>query len=155
EVVLYYPEKLPPNADIELYLALAQVVDKSNLPGGIAQLADAIARHAPARAEFYFALAEAWRNHGELAKSLPPYREAVRRKPDFAPGWQKLGSALRRSGKHAEAVEILKRAAAMAPQDAFVWHELALAYRAQGNIKDAIGTLQHGISLDPELPEAH
>src|SRR5205085_2493339 len=95
EVVLYYPQKLPPSPDNDLYLALAQVVDKSNLTGGISRLAQSIERYAPARPEFYFQLAEAWRAIGQPARALPLYREAVRRDPKFALGLEKLGSALR------------------------------------------------------------
>ena len=155
EVVLYYPEKLPPAPDNDLYLALAQVVDKSNLTGGIGRLAAAIERHAPARAEFYFQLAEAWRNAGQPAKALPLYREAVRRNLQFVAGLGALGSALRRSGQHAEAVEVLKRAAAAAPDNASIWHELGLAYRAQNKVSDAIVALRKAIALDPDMPEPH
>ena len=45
EVVPYYPVKAPPGD--ELYLALAQVIEKSNLAGGIRRLEEAIERHAP------------------------------------------------------------------------------------------------------------
>jgi len=155
EVVLYYPPKLPPAEDNDLYLALAQVVDKSNLTGGIGRLAQAIERYAPARAEFYFQLAEAWRNSAQPAKALPLYREAVRRNPQFAAGLRGLGSALRRSGQHAEAVEILQRAGLAAPADASTWHELGLNYRAQNKMPDAITALQKAVALDPDLPEPH
>ncbi len=155
EVVLYYPEKLPRTPENELYLALAQVVEKSNLSGGITRLAEAIERHAPVRAEFIFGLAEAWRNSGQIAKALPLYRESVRRNPKFAFGLQKLGSALRRSGQYAEAADVLKRAAAEAADDAPTWHELGLTYRAQGKMPDAIAALQKAVALDPDMPEPH
>jgi predicted CXXCH cytochrome family protein len=163
EVVLYYPERLLAARDNDLYLALAQVVEKSNLTGGIKRLAGAIERDAPERAEFYFGLAEAWRsngqssgqNSGQLAKALPLYREAVRRNPKFAFGLQKLGSVLRRSGQHAESAEALRRAAVIAPNDASIWHELGLTYRAQGKMADAIAALQKAVALDPDMPEPH
>lgn len=155
EVVLYYPAKLPPAPDNDLYLALAQVVEKSNLSRGINRLAEAMERRAPERAEFYLGLAEAWRNNGQLEKALPLYREAVRRSPKFAFGLQKLGSALRRSGQYAEAADVLKRAAAVAPEDASTWHELGLTYRAQGRMPDAIAALQKALALDPDMPEPH
>ena len=155
EVVPYYPGKLPPAPENELYLALAQVVEKSNLTAGIRQLEAAIERHSPARAEFYLGLAEAWRNSGQPAKALPLYREAVRRNPNFAFGLQKLGSALRRSGQYAEAAGTLKSSIAVAPDDASTWHELGLTYRAQGRMPDAIAALQKAIALDPDMPEPH
>ena len=77
EVVLYYPEQAPHTPENDLYLALAQVIEKSNLGAGIQQLTAAIERYSPKRAEFYLELAEAWRNNGQLAKALPIYKEAV------------------------------------------------------------------------------
>jgi predicted CXXCH cytochrome family protein len=154
-VVLYYPEKLPHTAENDLYLAIAQVNQKSNLKDGIAQLTAAIERYHPQRAEYYFALAEAWRDDGQLAKALPLYREAVRRNPKFAAGLQKLGSALRRSGQPSEAVDVLKRAALIAPDDAVPWHELGLTYRALGKTSDAVAALQKSVELNPDMPEAH
>lgn len=154
-VVLYYPETLPRTAENDFYLAIAQVNQKSNLTEGIAQLSAAIARYRPQRAEYYFALAEAWRDGGQLAKAIPLYREAVQRNPKFTPGLLKLGSALRRSARPEEAEEVLKQAATIAPGDAAVWHELGLTYRAIGKSSDAIAALQKAVELNPDLSEAH
>jgi predicted CXXCH cytochrome family protein len=155
EVVLYYPEQLPHTPENDLYLALAQVIQRSNLERGIAQLTAAIERHPPARAEYYLELAEAWRNNGQLGKALPFYEEAVRRNPKFVVGLQKLGIALRRSGRYAEAAEFLKRAAAAAPDNASTWHELGQTYRAQGKNPDAVAALEKAVELDPDMSEAH
>ncbi len=155
EVVLYYPEKLPATPDNELYLALAQVIDKSNLSGGIGRLAAAIERHRPARPEFYLGLAEAWRYSGQPTKALPLYREAVRRNPRSAFGLLKLGSALREAGQYAEALAVLKRAAAAAPNDASAWHQLGQTYRVQGKTIEAAAAFQKAITLDPDMPEPH
>src|SRR5262249_3508076 len=122
----------------------------SNLKGGISRLASAIERYRPERAEFYFALAEAWQNSGDLSKALPLYREAVRRNPRLTLGWQKLGSALRRSRLYGESVEALKRA-----DSPIAWHELGLTYRAQNKMTDAVAALQKAAALDPEMPEVH
>ncbi len=154
-VVLYYPEKLPHTPENDLYLAIAQVSQRSNLSDGIVQLTAAIERHPPARAEYYFQLAEAWRDRGQLAKALPLYREAVRRNPEFAVGLRKLGSALRLSGLYTEAVEFLKRAASVAPDDAITWHELGLTYRALNQNQEAVAALQKAVELDPDMSEAH
>jgi predicted CXXCH cytochrome family protein len=155
EVVLYYPQELPHTPENDLYLALAQVIQRSNLEPGIAQLAAAIERHPPERAEYYLELAEAWRNSGQLGKALPLYEEAVRRNPKFVVGLQKLGTALRRSGKYSQAAEFLKRAASLAPDNALTWHELGLAYRAQGNKPDAVTALEKAVELDPDMSEAY
>jgi predicted CXXCH cytochrome family protein len=154
-VVLYYPERLPPGPENDLYLAIAQVNQKSNLKDGVAQLSAAIERHRPERAEYYFELAEAWRDTGQLAKALRLYREAVRRNPKFVVGLQHLGTALRRSGQLEESAESLKQAASVAPENASMWQELGLTYRAQGRKGDAIAALEKAIELDPDMAEAH
>jgi predicted CXXCH cytochrome family protein len=155
EVVPYYPEQLPHTPENDLYLALAQVIQRSNLEPGIAQLTAAIERHPPARAEYYLELAEAWRNNGQLGKALPLYEEAVRRNPKFVVGLQKLGIALRRSGRYTESAEFLKRAASIAPDNASTWHELGQTYRAQGKKPDAVAALQKAVELDPDMSEAY
>ncbi|HEV3117393.1 MAG TPA: tetratricopeptide repeat protein, partial [Gemmataceae bacterium] len=155
EVVLYYPEQLPNTTENDLYLALAQVIQRSNLERGIEQLTAAIERHPPERAEYYLELAEAWRNNGQLGKALPIYEEAVRRNPKSVAGLQKLGTALRRSGRYTESAEYLKRAASVAPDNAFTWHELGLTYRAQGKKPDAVAALERAIELDPDMSEAY
>ena len=154
-VVLYYPESLPRTAENALYLALAQIRQQSNLKEGIAQLTAAIQMYAPERAEYYLELAQGLDNNGQLAKALPVYREAVRRNPGFAVGFQKLGTALRRSGEFGASEEALQRAASIAPDVALTWHELGLTYRALGRSADAVVALGKAIALDPDLPEAH
>jgi tetratricopeptide (TPR) repeat protein len=154
-VVLYYPEKLPHTPETDLYLAIAQVNQRSNLSDGIGQLTAAIERYSPERAEFYFELAEALRNNGQLAKALPFYRQAVRRNPKFVVGLRKLGIALRRSGQYTESAEVLERAASVAPRDALTWYELGLTCRAQGKNPDASAAFERAMELDPDMSEAH
>ena len=154
-VALYYPVKLPHTPENDLDLALAQVIQRSNLERGIVQLTAAIERHSPQRPEYYLELAEAWRSNGQLGKALPLYKEAVRRNPKFVTGLQKLGIALRRSGQYADAAEFLKRAASVAPDNASTWHELGLSYRALGKKPDAVAALERAVQLDPDLSEAH
>ncbi len=155
EVAPYYPATLPPTPEAELYRAVAQVKQKSNLKAGIAQLTAAIAKYAPRRAEWYVELAEALENHGQLSKALEWYREVVRREASSAVAWQRLGTALRRLSRHAEAVTALERSIALAPERALSWHELGLAYGPPGRTADALRALGKSIELDPELPEAH
>ncbi|HEX4807318.1 MAG TPA: tetratricopeptide repeat protein [Bryobacteraceae bacterium] len=154
-VALYYPEELPRTPENDLLLAIAQVNEKSNLTHGIAQLSAAIERHPPARAEYYFELAEAWRDKGELAKALPLYNESIRRNPNFVFGLQRLGSGLRSSGEYAESTEFLKRAASVEPDNPSTWLELGLTYRALDNKLQAVAAFEKAAELDPDMPEAH
>lgn len=155
EVKLYYPQKLPPTAENGLYVALAQVIDKSNLKAGIEQLSSAIKRQPSARSEFYLGLAEAWQNNGQPDKSLSLYREAVRRNPQSTFALLKLGSALRRSGRLQEAVLVLNRAVEWTSNAPAIWNEIGLTYRAQGKTREAISSLKKAVALDPDLPEPH
>lgn len=155
EVVPYYPALPVGSADSELYRAVAQVKQRSNLDAGIAQLTTAIERFAPQHAGWYLELAEALENQGHLKESLPWYREAVKRDPSSAIGWQKLGSALRRSSHEAEAVTALQRSAKLSPARAFPWLELGLTYRSLGKMADSLSAFEEAIGRDRELPEAH
>ncbi len=155
EVVPYYPPTLPRTAEGELYRAVAQVKQKSNLKAGIAQLMAAIARHTPQRVDWYLELAQALENDGPLEKSLPWYREAIRRDPASATGWQKLGTVLRRLSRYTEAVPAFERSLALSPGRALTWHELGLSYRSLGRMADALAALQKAIERDREMPEAH
>ncbi|MBI4909090.1 MAG: tetratricopeptide repeat protein [Acidobacteria bacterium] len=155
EVVLYYPADLAPSPTRELYTALAQVIDRSNLEKGIPRLAGAIQRFPFARPEFYFQLGEALRNNGREADAVPVYREAIRRNPLMVAAHQNLGVALRRAGKVNEAVETLRHATGLAPNKAELWHELGLTDHAQGKLAEATKALQKAIALDADLPEPH
>jgi predicted CXXCH cytochrome family protein len=155
EVVPYYPAGLPPTPESELYRAVAQVKQKSNLKSGIVQLTAAIAKYAPRGAEWYGELAEALENDGRLPKAVELYREVVRRDALSAVGWQRLGTALRRMSRGAEAATALERSVALAPERGLGWHELGLAYGALRRTPDALRALGKSIELDPELPEAH
>lgn len=154
EVVLYYPKTLPRTPEDSLYIGIAQVIQKSNLEGGIAQLTKTIEQHPPERAEYYLELAEAWRNDGHLEKALALYKEAVRRNPTFVVALQKLGTALRRSKRYAEAAEFLERAASAEPNNAFTWYELGLTYQAESREADAVAAFEKAIELDPDMSEA-
>jgi len=155
EVVLYYPADLPPSPTRELYSALAQVIDRSNLEKGVPRLAGTIQRFPFARPEFYFQLGEAYRNSGKPAEAITAYREAIRRNPQLVAAHESLGAALRHEGQLDEAVATMRRAAQLAPNKPAVWHELGLAYHAQGKVAEAAETIRKAIAMDADLPEPH
>lgn len=155
EVVLYYPPALPEGQERELYLAIAQVSQKTNLSQGIQDLAAAIEKYRPERMEFYLHLAEAWKDSGQMDKALPLYEEAVRRQPDSLIALQRFGFSLRSSGQLARAAEILKRALAVDARDAATWHQLGLVNLGQGSTSDGLAAFQKAVDLDPDMSEAH
>jgi len=153
EVVLYYPRTAPRPED-ELYLAIAQVAQKSNPDQGIAQLAAAIEKYRPERAEYYFELADAWRKGGRWDKALPLYEEAIRRQPNFVEALRRLALGLRASGQAAQSTAALKRALDAAPNDADLWHESGLVFLEQGQRQAALAALSKAVELDPDMPES-
>jgi predicted CXXCH cytochrome family protein len=147
-VVPYYPRQLAPTTENELYLALAQVQEKSKADQGIARFAAAIKKYQPKQAEFYVELADA-----QSKRSI--YAEAVRRKPDSRAGLLGLGRAYGESGQQAEAAEAFRRATELDPNDALAWQRLGETYVKQGRKTEAFAALQRSVELDAEVPEAH
>lgn len=135
EVVQYYPP-----APDELYLAVAQVVQRSNLKGGIPRLEAAIEKHKPTDPRFRFALAEAHDAAGDHARAVALFRAL----PDFPP-------ALRRTGD----IAALEKGTKLTPEDAAMWHALGEAYRAAGRTPDARTAFEKAAALEPDFAEAH
>jgi tetratricopeptide (TPR) repeat protein len=153
EVVLYYPPSLPAGADRDLYLAVAQVAQKSNLEAGIPKLQTAIRTHLPRRPEFSMALAQALLATGRRDEAVAIYRSALQSDPRLVPALRALGEALEKGGDAAGAIAQLGQARAIAPGDPATLHELGLAYRQLGRNSEALAALQEAVRLDPELPE--
>ena len=148
EVALYYPPTLPDGPDKDLYLAVAQVSQKSNLDRGIEALSAATDKYRPQRMEFYLQLADAWRDSGHMDKALPLYQEAVRRDPKSLIALQRLGFSSR-------SADVLKQALSVDATDAATWHQLGLVYLDQGSRSEAAAAFQKAIEVDPDLSEAH
>jgi predicted CXXCH cytochrome family protein len=154
-VVPYYPEHLPATANNDLYLAVAQVKQNSNLAAGIPQLEAAIKRYRPARPEFYFDLAEAFRQTHQLSRAISFYKEALERDPDFSPAREHLGVVLRQAGQSPEALDVLHTAASLVPDHPDIWIQLGLTYRALNKNSQAVGAFEKALTIDPESTEAH
>ena len=155
EVVPYYPRDQAKDPGSELYRAIAQVSQKSNLPHGVPALAEAIAKYRPGRIEYYLHLGDALSDSGQLKKALQVYEETAKRDPGSFAALRKWGSALRSSGQAAHSAEVLKRALAVNPGDAATWHELGLDYLNLGMKTDAVAAFQKTIELDPDMAEAY
>jgi predicted CXXCH cytochrome family protein len=155
EVVLYYPPTLPPTPDNELYLALAQVRQGSNLSAGIPRLEQAINKHRPAGPEFYYELARAYSTAGDYDSDIRWCREALQRDAAFVPALKELGAAATAKGDLTEAAHALERAVALRPDDGNAFADLGSVYLRQGRVDDAQKTLQRALALDPTMPRAH
>jgi predicted CXXCH cytochrome family protein len=155
EVVPYYPQPLPNAPESELYVAVAQVSQNSNLSEGIKALTAAIGKYRPDRMEYYLQLADALGASGQTEKAIPLYEEALRRQPDSFAALRKLASGLRSSGQFTRAAEILHQALQAQPADAAAWHELGLTYLNEGLKSDALAAFQKAITLDEDMAEAY
>jgi len=154
EVALYYPSSLPKTAENELDLALAQVVQQSNLPQGLQGLEKAVRQYQPlGRAETYFQLADAWFRVGQINRSIPWYQEAVKRDPGRWRYLYSLGMALAVAGQADRSTEVLQRARSLAPHEPVILYALADADFARGRLPDAISLLKRAIGLNPDLAE--
>jgi len=139
EVALYYPAAA---RDQETYLAVAQVVQKSNLRGGIPRL-EALRSKEPAA---LFALAQAYEAEGNSGLAETRYRESG------SPGaLRKLGELLQRQGRSAEAVVVLEKAGG----DSGVMYALGVVYRDLGRGGEAIAAMETAVALDTDFARAY
>jgi predicted CXXCH cytochrome family protein len=154
-VSLYYPARIEKTAENDLYLALAQVKHDANLDQGLRELEAAIARHAPARSEFYFELAEAHRRDGNLQKAITFYEQSCARQPADWRYFYRLGTALTAAGQLGRAAAALERALSLGPREPAALEAVANLLSRQGKIREAVATLQAALDLDPESAGVH
>jgi tetratricopeptide (TPR) repeat protein len=152
--VEYRGEVIPYGEADEIYTAVAQVTQKSNLDSGIPRLEAAIVSRRPARAEFYLEMGDAYSNAGQYQKALEPYQQAIARRPGSALLLRRLASAFRGSGQSQPALEVLLRATQSEPSNAEAWYDLGLLQSDLGKKEDAIQSLRRSTELDPELADA-
>jgi predicted CXXCH cytochrome family protein len=155
EVVLYYPPALPPTAENELYLAVAQVKQGSNVTAGIRRLEQAIEKHRPQRPEFYHELARAYSMTGNHDADIRWCREALRRDPKFVPALKQLAAAATAKGDLVQAAQALETAVTLRSSDGTGLADLGSVYLRQGRLDDAQKTLQRALALDRTMPHAH
>ena len=154
EVQLYYPRSMA-GPDIEIYEAIAQTAQGSNLKAGIQRLEAAIDSRQTAEAGFYFDLADALEQDGRLEQAAQWFEQAVARDQGFVLARIRLGSVLSRVGRHSYADEVLRKAASLDPADPRIPKERGMNFARQGLYFEAVDASRSGIALDPDLPELH
>jgi len=153
ELVLYHPKQ--PDAESEMYLAVAQVRRGENLKEGIPRLEKAIENGHPKEGEFYFELAEAYWKDQQVDKAIATYEAALQLSPNFLPAIRALGVALAKSGRLDRAAEVIQRALRIMPNDPTLLNDLGLVYLSQGKASDAVEVLRKALDVDPDLADAH
>ena len=155
EVVPYYPVSLPASPENELYLAVAQVQDGSNLTAGIPRLQEAIERHRPARPDFYYDLARAYAKTANHDAVIRWSSEALVRDPAFVPALKELAGAALATGRLDEAAAALEKAALARPRDSNALADLGNVYLQQGRVDAARSALKRALEIDPDTPRAN
>ncbi len=155
EVALYYPKALPPTAENELYLAMAQVQQGSNLTDGIQRLEQAIEKHEPRRPDFYYELARAYSKTANYQAAIRWSDEALRHDASFVPALKELGGAATAAGDMARAAQALEHAVSIRPKDATALADLGNVYLRQQRADEAVTSIERALALDPDLPLAN
>jgi predicted CXXCH cytochrome family protein len=150
EVVPYYPERPAVTAENQLYTALAQIVDRSNLEAGLSRLSDLIAKYRPRQAGFYAALGEGYLAAEDKLKAIQYLEEAAQRAPASESVQLELGNVLLESEQWTKAEDAFRRAKTMRPDDAEAWGFLGWALWQQGKEAEAKSALEAAVKLDPE-----
>jgi len=155
EVVPYYPPRLAPGASDQLYSALAQVTDRSNLTAGLNRLASLIDRFHPAQPGFYAELGEGYRSAGDSSKAIASLEEAVRRGPGSEIVQLELGNACMDSRQWEKAEAAFRAATKLKQDDAAAWGFLGWVLWQQDKTVEAGAELEKAVSLDPDAAPVH
>lgn len=155
EVALYYPRTLPATTESELYLALAQVQQGTNLAAGIPRLRQAIERDPTAPAEFAYELARAYAKAGNPVEVIRWAEAALARDASFAPALKELAGAATALGQWDRAIDALQRALALRPADTHALADLGGVYLRRQQPDLAAETLRRALAADAVLPTAH
>jgi tetratricopeptide (TPR) repeat protein len=151
EVVPYYPSVPARTGEDALYRAVAQVAMKNNLPEGVPELTQELARAQPREAEFYMILGNALQDSGKPKDAVEAYEHALRLRPDSPRVLIALAASLKAAGQVPRAGETLNRAIQVAPGSAPAWFQSGVVDYAPGRANAAIGKMSKAVALDPDL----
>jgi eukaryotic-like serine/threonine-protein kinase len=92
---------------------------------------------------------------GDRPGAIAEYREAIRRKPDYAEAHTNLGLALEASGDRPGAIAALREAIRLKPDLPQAHYNLGSALNDSGDRRGAIAALREAIRLKPDEALAH
>jgi tetratricopeptide (TPR) repeat protein len=154
EVKRYLPDHERPGPTDDLYDALAQVIDSSNLEAGIPRLEEAIRTKRPDQPNFLIELGDAKRHSGDLSGAIGDYRQALILDPLSSRAQRRLGTTLGSIGQQDEALAVLQRAIEHEPDNALLWYEQALIESRGGKRERAIEHFRKALELKPDFADA-
>ena len=154
ELAPYYPERLRDDGEDQLYLSIAKCENSASLDCARA-LEASIKQYAPAEAEFYAALGDAYARAGSSSQAVTWFDEALRRKPADRAIIGKMVESLIASNQLDRARQILESTVGNPPPDAELLANLGNVYARQGDLEKADKTLNWALSIDPELAQSY
>jgi predicted CXXCH cytochrome family protein len=155
KVQLYYPQSLPDTPENRLYLAIAQVRDKSNLTEGIPQLERALAELNPKNPEPYYELAAAYQAAGDIDRAIAGYRQSLKLDSRYPASLLGLATAFRESGQLVQAANTFASATEAAPDNPKAFDELGEVEIDLGRLPEAVAALKKAVAMGPESPQPH
>jgi tetratricopeptide (TPR) repeat protein len=154
EVKRYLLDQENPRPGDDLYNALAQVIDSSNLETGIPRLKELVREQPPEQPNFAVELGDAIRHTGDLPGAINAYRRALVLDPLSSRAQRRLGATLGSAGQQDEALIVLQRAIEHEPDNALLWYEQALIESRAGKPQEAIEHLRMALQFKPDFADA-
>jgi tetratricopeptide (TPR) repeat protein len=154
EVKRYLLDHENPHPTNNLYDALAQVIDNSNLGAGIPNLEEAIRTRHPDQSNFFIELGDAMRHSGNLSGAIDAYRQALVFDPLSSRAQRRLGATLGSAGQEDQALAVLQKAIEHEPVNALLWYEQALIESRAGKREEAIEHLRKALQIKPDFADA-
>jgi tetratricopeptide (TPR) repeat protein len=154
EVKKYLLDHEKPKATDDLYSALAQVIDSSNLETGIPRLEELVRTQRPDQPNFYIELGDAMRHNGNYAGAIDAYQKALALDPLSSRAQRRLGATLGSNGREDEALAVLQSAIEHEPENALLWYERALIESRSGKQESAIADLKKALQLRSDFADA-
>jgi tetratricopeptide (TPR) repeat protein len=154
EVKRYLLDNEAPKPDNDLYGALAQVIDSSNLEAGTPRLEQLLRTQHPGQPNFSIELGDAMRHQGNLSGAIDAYRRAIVLDPLSSRGQRRLGATLGLAGHEDEALAVLDKSIEHEPDNALLWYERALVESRLGRSERAVADLRKAIQVKPDFADA-
>jgi tetratricopeptide (TPR) repeat protein len=154
EVVRYLLDHENPKPTDDLYNALAQVIDSSNLEAGISRLEEVIRTQHPDQPNFSIELGDAMRHSGNPSGAINAYRQALALDSLSSRAQRRLGATLGSIGQEDEALAVLQKAIEHEPSNPLLWYEQALIESRSGKREKAIADLKKTLQLKPDFADA-
>ena len=154
EVKRYLLDHELPSPTDDLYNALAQIIDSSNLETGIPRLEEAIRTTRPDQPNIFIELGDAKRHSGDLTGAISAYRQALQLDPLSSRAQRRLGATLGSIGQQDEALAVFQRAIEHEPDNALLWYEQALIESRGGKREQAIQDFRKALELKPDFADA-